>query len=556
MSNSLGHSIQCGVCQATFTRQEHLVRHSRGHTTEKPFECSHCGKAFSRSDALHRHIQSHTEKPVDSNRSSARACESCSAARVRCTRGSPCERCKQRQLGCVYPVSRKRKNCSSLPPLRASPRQERNVNYLYDNARPLDQASTSNELDTTHAAGWLPLPPQLTNTLAPLENDMNITFEADLEPFSLNLNTNSNEWSNGILSVNWLYSQDLALEERQTDGISYSSTGTAPQGSTELEMSFAQPCHISARDGSSLGSTPIDSPASKIKSSTLEGTQKSSPSSSISSDGMYYVEGTVGRAAFHRRISRGNSRMNSTTSEREEVTMTSGFPSISQQVFVSETIYEDFLCKVQAKCDSLGLGPDKATLPTRDEIEQYIQSYFYGFHATYPFLRKDPCQFVSSEGWLLLLAVAAVGSRYSHVGNDERPETCLPYLVDQIVSNRFNEFDSDDNEQPWIPGPDVQEASAVDLITVQAGLLNCLLSLHSGRRNLIRRALDQRYKLIEACDRLSLLPTVDSTAPSRMEAVSSGDIVSRWLDEEARIRTGWMIWVRSFSQSILQRVSI
>ncbi len=76
MSDSLRRTIQCGVCQATFTRHEHLVRHSRGHTTEKPFGCSYCGKSFSRSDALHRHIQSHTEKPVDSIGSSAQSLQS------------------------------------------------------------------------------------------------------------------------------------------------------------------------------------------------------------------------------------------------------------------------------------------------------------------------------------------------------------------------------------------------------------------------------------------------------------------------------------------------
>lgn len=548
MSNTLGRGIQCGVCQATFTRQEHLARHSRSHTTEKPFECSHCGKGFSRSDALHRHIQSHAEKPVDLSGSSARACKSCSTAKIRCPRGVPCERCKQRQLECIYPVSRKRKYGSSLAPLRAPSPQERNVNCPYDNARFLDQPNTLNAMNSTHAGAWLPLAEQLTHTLATFENDMNITFEGDSAPCSLNLEENCNEWSAGMLSVNWLYPQDLAVEDSQSDGLSYSSAGTAPQGSAGLEMGLVQVYDESARDSFGLKSTPIHSSAPKTKFSTSEETLDSSLSSSPSFDGMYYVEGTVGRAAFNRRISRRNNKMESDTTERE-ISVASGSSSISQDVFVSQTVYEDLLCKVQAKCNSLGLGPDKATLPTRNEIEQHIQSYFNGFHATYPFLQKKPSQFVSNGGWLLLLAVAAVGLRYSH----EEPETSLSYLVDHIVNNHFNDLESSDNEQPWIPGADPHESNVLDLITVQAGLLNCLLLLHSGRRNSIRRALDQRYRLVEACDRLSLLSAVKSTPVNRIEAVSSEDVVEHWLNGEARIRTGWMIWVRTSSEAFISK---
>ncbi|KUL89489.1 hypothetical protein ZTR_04382 [Talaromyces verruculosus] len=386
---------------------------------------------------------------------------------------------------------------------------------------------------------WPHLPAQLTNTIATFENDMNIIFEGDPAPCSLNLEENCNEWPASMLSVNWLYPQDLAMEDSQSDGLSYSSAGTASQSSAGLEMGLAQVYDESARDSFGLGSTQIHSTGPKTKFPTSEGTLESSLSSSPSFDGMYYVEGTAGRAAFNRRINRRNNGMESTTSERERISASSDLSSISQDAFVSQTVYEDLLCKVQAKCNSLGLGPDKATLPTRSEIEQHIQSYFNGFHATYPFLQKKPSQFVSTGGWLLLLAVAAVGLRYSH----KEPETSLSYLVDRIVSDHFNDFECNDNEQPWIPGTDAHESSVLDLIIVQAGLLNCLLLLHSGRTNLIKRALNQRYRLVEACDWLGLLSAVESTPLNRIEAVNSEDVVSRWVNEEARVRTGWMMWM-------------
>lgn len=47
----------CGVCTRAFARQEHLKRHERSHTKEKPFGCGVCQRKFSRRDLLLRHAQ-------------------------------------------------------------------------------------------------------------------------------------------------------------------------------------------------------------------------------------------------------------------------------------------------------------------------------------------------------------------------------------------------------------------------------------------------------------------------------------------------------------------
>ncbi|RDW76521.1 C2H2-type zinc finger protein [Aspergillus mulundensis] len=46
--------LTCKVCSRTFSRHEHLQRHSRTHTKEKPYACF-CGRSFSRKDLLTRH---------------------------------------------------------------------------------------------------------------------------------------------------------------------------------------------------------------------------------------------------------------------------------------------------------------------------------------------------------------------------------------------------------------------------------------------------------------------------------------------------------------------
>ncbi|KAI8374221.1 uncharacterized protein BYT42DRAFT_499248 [Radiomyces spectabilis] len=58
--------FQCqgyGDCRMVFTRSEHLARHMRKHTGEKPFKCivSGCDRMFSRFDNMMQHTQTHNK---------------------------------------------------------------------------------------------------------------------------------------------------------------------------------------------------------------------------------------------------------------------------------------------------------------------------------------------------------------------------------------------------------------------------------------------------------------------------------------------------------------
>jgi len=46
-------------CGRMFKRLEHLKRHMRTHTMERPFQCLRCGRRFSRSDNLNQHHRTH-----------------------------------------------------------------------------------------------------------------------------------------------------------------------------------------------------------------------------------------------------------------------------------------------------------------------------------------------------------------------------------------------------------------------------------------------------------------------------------------------------------------
>lgn len=45
----------CPLCGGIFHRPEHLKRHMRSHSSEKPFECEACGKKFNRADNMKAH---------------------------------------------------------------------------------------------------------------------------------------------------------------------------------------------------------------------------------------------------------------------------------------------------------------------------------------------------------------------------------------------------------------------------------------------------------------------------------------------------------------------
>ncbi|KAI5465673.1 STE like transcription factor-domain-containing protein [Mariannaea sp. PMI_226] len=61
------HSCPIPTCGRLFKRLEHLKRHVRTHTQERPYICPHCSKAFSRSDNLAQHKRTHREDGGEGN---------------------------------------------------------------------------------------------------------------------------------------------------------------------------------------------------------------------------------------------------------------------------------------------------------------------------------------------------------------------------------------------------------------------------------------------------------------------------------------------------------
>ena len=114
ISHSPTNPLTCTTCGRTYSRIDHLERHSRSHTHLKPFVCTTCGKAFARVDALKRHEGNHDDESPAKRRKvsdapprarAGQACQSCAAAKLRCEDEKPCARCKRKGIICEYAKS-------------------------------------------------------------------------------------------------------------------------------------------------------------------------------------------------------------------------------------------------------------------------------------------------------------------------------------------------------------------------------------------------------------------------------------------------------------------
>ncbi|KAI8333056.1 hypothetical protein BC941DRAFT_473708 [Chlamydoabsidia padenii] len=72
------HVCPMTQCQRRFKRLEHLKRHMRIHTLERPFACTFpkCHKHFSRSDNLSQHMKTHQNRLQDKRQTTSTTCSS------------------------------------------------------------------------------------------------------------------------------------------------------------------------------------------------------------------------------------------------------------------------------------------------------------------------------------------------------------------------------------------------------------------------------------------------------------------------------------------------
>lgn len=139
----------CPVCSATFTRPQHVARHMRSHTGDRPYACQMCGDRFARSDLLSRHVNKcHTpgglantsSRKNQGSRAAAAAedkkrkpCEACTLQSTKCDYGKPCNNCSSRGSKCAYTkAKRPRRNTNPSPATTTGTLPDSNVSLSHE----------------------------------------------------------------------------------------------------------------------------------------------------------------------------------------------------------------------------------------------------------------------------------------------------------------------------------------------------------------------------------------------------------------------------------------
>lgn len=505
------------------------------------------------SDSLRRHQDSHLHdgnaEATQPRSGSSRACRECAASRVRCLRGNPCRRCSVRNLLCDYPSEQNtRKSPRNPQPARAAvddgavatgqgdgtgyvfgdsvPRRREGMQGIangfqsgYDNV-PLDQRvpQYSPGYDTTAGPSFDHQALAHLNWLSPPAQD-------------------HFDW--GFLDQLPIPFPDLlpgpggppivADDDPPDEAMGLAAPLDEPTVQDDVHMS-----PVSARTASS--SRIIPSTRSPATSGVPRcGSQALSPGSSA---GTYYVDGNGARAPFrgHQVMHRG-SRITfiSPADDRGQIDMLHQDGHMTSSALSSEGL--GIYHTIVGGLSSHGLNGDRCPSPAY--IDTCIRLYFERFHPVFPFIRRAEIG-NGRQPWLLLLAVAATGAKYT------QGPALVPFR-DALLSNLHHALDNDFYhsllglpEGGWTCSSRSARSKDEQLPLLQAGLLHVLVMLNSGDQALMKRAISARYYVVEACRGLQLL-----SSPEARSDLGDGEHtdIQSWTTQQSRLRVGFMVFV-------------
>ncbi|KAJ4162845.1 hypothetical protein NW754_014263 [Fusarium falciforme] len=257
--------FQCGSCQKSYKRLDHLARHVRSHTQTKPYKCHVCPKAFTRPDLLKRHVAGHGSQAGESNGGSVgetrfmpgrvtKACKACASNHLRCSEEKPCRRCQEKGLECRWPGSTD-VDMVMTPP-ETCPQEDESM-FTQDDAPAMTSLSNPLSMDQTSTSPSMGgqtsldvLTPQATQHLfQTLDPSLNIENNPLFFHFP-DLNLLSGQWSSTptndmeISTYNGLDDMDLQFLDSYNISIPFEVSNTfqpTPRGTQTPRTSHMDP---------------------------------------------------------------------------------------------------------------------------------------------------------------------------------------------------------------------------------------------------------------------------------------------------------------------------
>jgi hypothetical protein len=289
-----------------------------------------------------------------------------------------------------------------------------------------------------------------------------------------------------------------------------------------------------------------------IETSSYDSVQ--STQTPLTASAEYYVNGDGSRAPFRGRYHhRGSLAVDQAlpTGLRISNAPEAAYPSCSSTL-CSEEAYGTLLDTLRHRgLDSNESSVESTAFPTHAQIELYVQQYFARFNPVFPFLRKTTFEEESPQRWLLLLAVAAIGSRFVSGSRDSYNILSgrLDAALDRYKHGRYSAFDNVIDNDLYVPGENLLATSPTDVQILQAGILHLVCLLQSGTQGSMDKALRVRHDLVNSCRSLKLLELSSENSSVLSSCTSPGS--PGWLRSEARIRTGISLWVCNINFSSL-----
>lgn len=377
---------------------------------------------------------------------------------------------------------------------------------------------------------------------------MNAIGGADLHPSPPNL-YDLGQPGLGISVVNWMSPQNPQVVDWDTQlaDFTVSNDGVGMgQGGFPFFLTSTNTMEANAWSTDAIGASSSLQVSAHNGQPNQEGAEFASTHSvaTASTDGKYYVDGAGARAPFGGRSNTRRSAVNiDPMHEKDGTADISRSAMASPTELVPDSAYENFRESIRTEALHL-VDVDSDSFPSHAHLELFVRYYFDKFHPVFPFLRKASFP-NDSQDWVLLLAVAVVGSRYLRRIHGSQPGEILQQILQKALGRLLYGANLSDDDTPYLPGDSSTTPASPSIYTLKAGILNTICMLHSGKKSQVERAFLDRHYLMEACHSSRLLSAVSPTM-SFTDQSDKEEAISAFLKRESEVRTGMMIWVRSF----------